>query len=296
MSESPSLWWIDWRLAGGSLARETIVRFVFCCLLGFALLSILLSGAGMRFLAGRYAITAVLRPDVPSVEAEGLAKKIAALPPVRSASYRDPETAWREFLRAYPGLEPLRASGGNPIPGYIEIRIRPDRMTGADIGLVTSALRPVSQVDKVLSGEDWLPSLLRTGRFMYRLAWAVFGVLVAVFFLACVLQERGRALSLAGDFAFLAERGIPAERLAGARAGASAVTGFLLALAGSAAGGAVFLLLLLKYPSLEGAIGSPSDLLLPRTMVAATAFSVLAALLSASASYLGFRAARPGRK
>ena len=112
MSGQPSLWWIDWRLSRGPLVRETIGRFLFFCLLGFALLSLLLSGGVTRFLSDRYAITAVLRPEVPSAEAEGLARKIAALPPVRSAAYRDPEAAWNEFLRAYPGMEPLRGAGG----------------------------------------------------------------------------------------------------------------------------------------------------------------------------------------
>ena len=153
MSERPSLLWIDWRLSRGSLVRETIGRFLFFSLLGFAFLSLLLSGGVSRFLAGRYAITAVLRAEVPSAEAEGLARKVAALSPVRSATYRDPDAAWKEFLRAYPGMESLRGAGGNPMPGYIEIRIRPDRLTGADVELVASTLRSVPLVEQVLAGE-----------------------------------------------------------------------------------------------------------------------------------------------
>ena len=164
-----------------------------------------------RFLAERYAITAVLRAEVPSAEAEGLARKIAALPPVRSAAYRDPEASWKEFLRAYPGLDPLRGAGGNPMPGYIEIRIRPDRLTGADVGLVASTLRSVSHVEQVLAGEAWLPRLLRAGRIASWVCWGIFGAFLAGFFLVGRLQERARAVALAGDFAFLAERGVPAR-------------------------------------------------------------------------------------
>ena len=69
MRGAPSLWWIDWRLSRGSLVRETIGRFLFFCLLGFTLLSLILSGGVYRFLADRYAITAVLRAEVPSAEA-----------------------------------------------------------------------------------------------------------------------------------------------------------------------------------------------------------------------------------
>ena len=223
MSEQPSLWWFDWRFSRGPLVREAIGRFLFFCLLGFALLSLLLSGGVSRFLADRYAITAVLRAEVPSAEAEGLARKVAALPPVRSAVYRDPETAWKEFLRAYPGLDPLRGPGGNPIPGYLEIRFRPDRLTGADVDLVASALRSVPLVDQILAGEEWLPRLLRAGRLAFWMGWGIFGAFLAGFFLVGWLQERVRAVALAGDLAFLAERGVSAGRMAFFRAAAASI-------------------------------------------------------------------------
>ena len=296
MSGSPSLWWIDWRLSRGPLVRETIVRFLFFCLLGSALLSLLLSGGVSRFLAERYAITAVLRPGVSSAEAEGLARKVASLPPVRSAAYRDPEAAWKEFLRAYPGLDPLRGAAGNPMPGYIEIRIRHDRLTAADIDFIASALRSVSLVEQVLAGEGWLPRLLRAGRIASWACWGIFGAFLAGFFLVGRLQERARAVTLAGDFAFLAERGVPASRLAVLRAAGAAVSGFLLAAAGMAAGGGALFLFLGEYPYLERVIGPPSDLLLPRTVAAVFLFSIGAALLSAAVSLLGWRAARSGPK
>ena len=296
MSERPSLWWIDWRLSRGPLVREAIGRFLFFCLLGFTLLSLLLSGGVGRFLAGRYAITAVLRAEVPPAEAEGLARKVAALPPVRSATYRDPEAAWKEFLRAYPGLESLRGAGGNPMPGYIEIRIRPDRLTGADVELVASTLRSVPLIDQVLAGEEWLPRLLRAGRLASWAGWGVFGAFLAGFFLVGRLQERARAVALAGDFAFLAERGVPPSRLAILRAAGAAVRGFLIAAAGTAAGGGALFLALRTFPFLEGGIGPPSDLLLPRTVAGAVLFCCGVALLSAAASLLGWRSARSGRK
>jgi len=296
LSGRPSLWWIDWRLSRGPLVRETIGRFLFFCLLGFALLSLLVSGGASRFLSERYAITAVLRAAVSPAEAEGLTRKVAALPPVRSAAYRDPEAAWKEFLRAYPGLDPLRGAGGNPMPGYIEIRIRPDRFSGADVDFVASALRSVPLVEQVLSGEEGLPRLLRAGRLASRVGWGIFGAFLAGFFLVGRLQERARAISLAGDFAFLAERGVPAGRLAVHRAAGAAVSGFLLAAAGTAAGGGALFLSLRYFPFLEGVIGPPSDLLLPRTVAAAVLFSLGAALLSGAASLLGWGAARSGRK
>jgi hypothetical protein len=138
--------------------------------------------------------------------------------------------------------------------------------------------------------------MLRAGRLASRAGWGIFGAFLAGFFLIVRLQERARAVALAGDFAFLAERGVPAGRLAFFRAAAAAVSGFLLAAAGSAAGGGALFLTLRAFPFLEGGIGPPSDLRLPRTVAAIVLFSVGAALLSAAASLLGSRAARSGRK
>lgn len=74
------------------------------------------------------------------------------------------------------------------------------------------------------------------------------------------------------------------------------MSGFLLAVAGMAAGGGVLFLSLRKFPFLERVIGPPSDLLLPRTVEGALLLAGGAALLSAAASLLGWRAARYGRK
>ena len=291
----PSLLWIDWRLAGRSTVRDLLFRFVLVSAASFAFLVLLLSGGSARFLASRYAITAVLRTTVSPGEGEGLAGKVAALPPVRTAVYKDSETAWREFLLAYPGLDSLRSSGGNPLPGYIEVRLRPERLTGADVERVTTALRSVSHVEKVLAGEARISRLLLVKRYAAAIAWGVFGAFAAVCLVVLVLQEKGRATALAADFAFLEERGVPAGRMAASRSAAGALAALPLAAAGVLLSGAALRYLLLRYPSLEQLVGPPGDLLLPRTMLAVAGFALCFALLAAAASLLGFRAARACR-
>jgi len=287
--------WIDWRLAGKSTVRDLLFRFVLVSAASFAFLVLLLSGGPARFLASRYAITAVLRTTVSPGEGEGLAGKVAALPPVRAAVYKDPETAWREFLLAYPGLDSLRSTGGNPMPGYIEVRLRPERLTAADVELVTAALRSVSHVEVVLAGEARLPRLLLVKRYAAAVAWGAFGAFAAAFLAILVLQEKGRSVALAADFAFLEERVVPAGRLAASRSVAGALASLPLAAAGMLLSGAALRHLLLRYPSLEQLVGPPGDLLLPRTVLAAGGFVLCFAVLAAAASLLGFRAARAPR-
>src|SRR5512134_1181621 len=105
-----SLFWIDWKLAGRSLLRESAWRFLLLAALGGYLAALLLSGGDARFLSGQWAMTAVLRQSVTEEEGKGIAGQVASLPAVASAVYRSPEAAWKEFLGAFPGMEPLRTA------------------------------------------------------------------------------------------------------------------------------------------------------------------------------------------
>jgi hypothetical protein len=285
-----SLLWIDWRLAGGAVAWESLGRFVFLCLLAFGLFVLCVSGGIGRFLTAHYEITAVLRDSASAQDAEGLARKLAGLPPVESAVYRDPSEVWKEFLLTFPGLESLSGSGGNPLPGYIRIRIRKDRFTAPDLDAVISALRPLPVVEKVLAGEDSLPRLLRANRYAAALSWAVFGLFLAAFFLVCRLQERVRAHASGGGFRYLLERGVPGRRIALFRAAGAGLWGFLLAACSTGAAAAALYLLLGRFAVLGTVVGRPEDLLTPPVAVAACAFISFSALLSAGASLLGWSA------
>lgn len=281
--------WIDWRLAGGSVALHSVVRFLFLFALAFGLLALLLSGGIGRLLSSQYAITVVLRGSVSAEDAQGLAKKAAELGPVASAVYRNPAEAWKEFVGAFPGLESLSDSGGNPLPGYIRIRIRKDRFTPADLDQVLSALRPQPSVEKVLAGEDSLPRLLAAARYASILAWAVFGAFLTAFFVVCRLQEQIVAHLCREGFRYLADRGVTARRIAGSRAAGAGLWCLLLAACATGAAAAGLYLLLARFPLLVAAVGPPEDLLTPPMAGAAGAFVALAAVLCAAASLLGWR-------
>ncbi|MGE5247247.1 MAG: permease-like cell division protein FtsX, partial [Verrucomicrobiota bacterium] len=263
MKGKRSLLWIDWRLAGGAVGRQSLTRSAFLCVLAAGLLVLLLSNGIGRFLSSRYAITAVLRDSVSAEDAQGLARKAAGLPPVASAVYRDSAEAWKELLQAYPGLESLPDPVGNPLPGYIQIRIRKDRFTASDLDLVVSALRPLPAVEQVLTGEDALPGLLRADRYAALLVWAVFGAFAAGFSLVCVLQEQVRGLASGGGFRYLLEQGVPGRRLALSRAAGAAIWNLLLAGCATGAAGVALSFSLGRFAVLRTVIGPPEDLLTP---------------------------------
>ena len=289
----PSLWWIDWSLHGKSMRRETIGRFLLCFFSASYFLAMILSGGVDRFLAGQYTITAILRIGVPDDEGAGIAGKVMAVAPVREAQYRDPEQAWKEFLGAYPGLESLRSAGKIPLPGYVEIRLRPGGMSEEGIAQVRSALEPLPQVEKILSGGEIMPRLLRMKWWANILLWSGFALVCIVFAVFLFLQEKARAARLLPDVSFLADRGVPGGLVATRRAAGAFVTGGLLALLAAGASCAALLLLAGRFSPVRVGVGSAQDLLDARFALPAVLFLLSATMLQVLASLAGWRSAFP---
>lgn len=292
----PSSWWIDWKLSRGALGRETAGRLVLFLFLGACFLALVLSGGVDRFLSAQWTITAVLRFSVPEAEGRGIAAKISGLPAVASALYKSPDDAWREFTAAYPGLESLRAAGGNPLPGYVDIRLRPDRFSETAVASVEAALRPVPQVEEVLTGGKWAPRVLRMKRWVNAAFWAGFGLLGAAFFAIFIVQERSRAVRHAADFAFLAERGASSRGVALRRAAAAALCGGGMALVSIGIAAAALVVLDARFSLVRAIVGPPIELLAPDAIAFLVAFLLSAALLSGAASLIGWRAALSSRR
>ncbi len=293
----PSSWWIDWKLSPGSLARETAWRLAVFLVLGACFLALVLSGGVDRFLSGRLAITAVLRLSVPEAEGRGIAAKVAGLPAVASAVYKSPEDSWKEFASAIPGVESLRAAGGgNPLPGYVEIHLRHGSLSEKAIASVEAALRPLPQLDELLTGARWTPRVLRLKRWVNAALWAGFGLLAAAFFAVFALQEKARAALHAADFAFLWERGVPRRAMAVRRAAAASLCGAGLALVSLAAAAAAYWLLDSRYSFLRSVMGRAPEITAPETLAFLGVFFLSAALLSGAASLVGWRAALSSRK
>lgn len=282
--------WIDWKLAGTRMRRETALRFVVLFFFSFVFLVLLLSGGTNRYLSGQWTITALLRPGVSDEEGEGLARKVADLPPALAAVYRTPQQAWEEFSAQYPGLETLRSGGGNPLPGYVEITLRHDRLSEAGMEEVLSVLRPLSQVEKLLFGGDAMPRLFRWKRIANGILWGGFAGFALLMFVGFVLQERARAAALASDFAFLRERGVPGGRIAAGRAAGAALAAFLLTLAAGSLAAASLYLLSDRFRAVRVGVGSPGDAADPAYLLPVALFLLAPAALAAAASLAGWRA------
>ena len=255
-----SLLWIDWKLAGKSLAREWLNRFGMFFLLGVFLLAMLASGGINRFLSEQWVINAVLRPNVSAAEGAAIAAKAEKLPAVRTVDYKDPDAAWKEFLADYPGLESLRLDGGNPVPGYLHIRLLPERLTEEDIAAVENVLKPLPQIEKVFTGARTLPRLLKVRGWINLSLWGFFALLSFIFFSMCLMQERARARALRSDYRFLAGRGVWPVAIMTARAAGSAIVAALLGVSATFASGVLLAATADRFPALVGILGSVEGL------------------------------------
>lgn len=291
-----TLLWIDWKLAGKRMRREAAVRFVALFLLCFCFLVLLFSGGTDRFLSRQWTVTALLRSGVSDEEGEGLAAKVAVLPPVLEAVYRNPQQAWEEFSARYPGLEPLRSGVGNPLPGYVEITMRHDRLTEYGMEEVLSALRPLPQVETLLSGGEAMPRLFRWKRIANGILRGGFGFLVLLLFLGFVYQDRERSVLLGADFLFLRDRGVTGGRIAAGRAAGAAVTALFLAIAACAGAAASLYRLSGRFHAVRVAVGTAGELLDPVWIFPIVLYLLMVGALAGVASLIGGRAPSPAER
>ena len=281
---------IDWKMAGKRLAREWANRFVMFFLLAGFLLTLLASGGVNRFLSEQWVVNAVLHLNVSAAEGAGIASRAEKLPAVRSVTYKDPEAAWKEFLADYPGLESLRADGSNPVPGYLTIRLQPERLTVEDIAAIENALKPLPQVEKVFTGARTLPRLLKVGGWINLSLWSFFALLSVVFLSMCAMQESARARALRPDFVFLEDRGMSPRRIMLARAGGSAIVAALLVLPAIGASAALLVYADSRFPSLAAIVGPVDGLARPGSFPFVLLFAVSVPISIFVASLYGWRA------
>ena len=171
--------------------------------------------------------------------------------------------------------------------------MRHDQFTQTNIRTVTSALKPLEQVDKVLAGEEFLREALKVEQVLNVFFLGGFALLVVLFFVICRLQERIRCAALAGDFEFLRGRGMTERRIACSRAVGAAVLGGLLAVAAVGMAALFLNLLIGRYPLLVNVVGPREELLSAPTATAAGVFVLIAAVLFVGASLLGWVPLRP---
>jgi cell division transport system permease protein len=153
-------WQGFWRNAVMSLAATVTMALMLLMLSG---LVIGLSGmnAGLQFIEQKVEVQAFVADGTPQSRVDALMAQVQALPEVAQVTYVSKDqalAAWREQLRQQGKADYSSATGTNPIPASIEVKLKDPHVYGAVIttlqgaqGVITDVLETQRVVDALLS-------------------------------------------------------------------------------------------------------------------------------------------------
>jgi cell division transport system permease protein len=179
-------WQGFWRNAVMSIAATITMMLMLLLLAG---LVIGLSGlqAGLRFIEQKVEVQAFIADGTPTDRVDALAAQVSAKPEVASVTYIDKEAAlaeWREQLREQGRTDYTTATGINPIPASLRIKLKDPRVYGDVVETLQSATGVVTDV---LETQRVVDALLGVTGFM-RTAGIVVMLLVGVTVLFIVVN------------------------------------------------------------------------------------------------------------
>jgi cell division transport system permease protein len=175
-----------------SALSVTTIAFSLFVLGLFGLVAVNLQQA-LRRVAERVEVVAYLLPGTPAETIALALKDIEAFPEVASAVYVSEDSA---LTRARAELvefrDVLRELERNPLPGSVEVKLRPAFRDAAHVNEVADRLRGFGFVDDVRFGRDWVEKLDR----LRRLAAGV-GIMVGAAFAAVAIIIIGTTIRMA---------------------------------------------------------------------------------------------------
>lgn len=158
-------WQGFWRNAVMSIAATITMMLMLLLLAG---LVIGLSGlqAGLRFVEQKVEVQAFIADGTPKPRIDALVADLTARPEVATVTYVDKETAlaeWREQLREQGRTDYTTATGVNPIPASLRIKMKDPRVYGDVVeilqgagGVITDVLETQRVVDALLGVTGFL--------------------------------------------------------------------------------------------------------------------------------------------
>lgn len=102
-------------------------------------------------------VVAYLEPGLPQEKLDALMERALAEPGVETVEYVSAEEAAERFRRTQPERAVLLDGiEENPLPASVELRLAPDRRSGAAVRTVTAMLEALPGVAEIGSGNEWI--------------------------------------------------------------------------------------------------------------------------------------------
>jgi cell division transport system permease protein len=194
-------WQGFWRNAVMSVAATITMVLMLLLLAG---LVIGLSGlqAGLRFVEQKVEVQAFIADGTPQNRIDALVTQLTAKPEVASVTYVDKETAlaqWREQLREQGRTDYSTATGINPIPASLQIKLKDPRVYGdvvetlqAATGVITDVLETQRVVDALLG----VTGFLRTAGLVVMLLVGATVLFIVVNTIRVAVMARGDEIEI----------------------------------------------------------------------------------------------------
>ena len=141
------------------------------------------AGAVQNYFKENVKISAILKENVPELEAKKLQHSLDLHPAIKSTSYISKEKGTEE-MRKLLGDDFLDAFDSNPIPISIEIGLRGEYFHPDSIGIVTSSLLENKLIEEVAYQESLLEILNRN---LEKIAWGFMIFIALLMFISFVL-------------------------------------------------------------------------------------------------------------
>lgn len=141
------------------------------------------AGAVQNYFKENVKISAILKENVPELEAKKLQRSLDLHPAIKNTSYISKEKGTEEMKKLL-GEDFLDAFESNPIPISIEINLKGEYFHPDSIGMITSLLSGYKQVEEVAYQESLLEILNRN---LEKIAWGFMIFIALLMFISFVL-------------------------------------------------------------------------------------------------------------
>jgi cell division transport system permease protein len=169
-------------LAATPVTSAVAVATIGVCLVlvgAFALLLRNMEGLLDRF-GDDLELTAFLEAGLPEAERRALVARAGALAGVEGVRLVSEAEALERFRSGVAqGAAFLEGLDANPLPASLEIRLRPERRSGAGMRALAAELAALPGIEEIASGQDWVEGYLRALALVRALGLSL-GVILAL--------------------------------------------------------------------------------------------------------------------
>jgi hypothetical protein len=218
---------LEWRLASGKKFRALLVKFPMILFLVTLFLLIYFPGGLDGYLSYVWRVTVFLDKGVSPKVGSIYAERLERLRFIEKASYIPEEDVWKDFLSFSGGKGKIDKIIKNPLPSYIEVRLRKDHLDGDTLKKLITIVKKESITRDVIYGGDGFHRMVRAKKYLKGFLILLMLLSGGVIFVLFYHVDTIILLSVEGGLRFIGKHGFGRYSSMSGRIGGSIIEGFL---------------------------------------------------------------------